>query len=111
MADLDQCRIAISALAARLGTPGENRAEGLDRTVSARILDLGVTFRGHLHEGVLDDIVTGEDGPNAAIRLELSSDDLLLLAAGELSIGSAWLTGRVKIHASLGDLLRLRSLT
>jgi hypothetical protein len=111
MADLDQCRTAIAALASRLGGPGENRADGLDRTVSARILDLGVMFRGHLHDGVLDDIVTDEQGPAAAIRLELSSADLLLLAAGDLSIGSAWLSGRVKIHASLSDLLRLRSLT
>jgi hypothetical protein len=110
MADLDECRTAIAALAARLGTPGENRAEGLDRSVSARVLDLGVTFRGHLHDGALDDIVTDEGGPNAQIRLELSSKDLLLLAAGELSLGPAWMSGRIKIHASLGDLLRLRSL-
>ncbi len=87
MADLDQCRIAIAALASRLGVPGENRAEGLDRTVSARILDLGVMFQGHLHDGVLDDMVIGDEGPSAAIRLELASDDLLQLAGGELSIG------------------------
>jgi hypothetical protein len=116
MADLDECRTAIAALAARLGTPGENRADGLDRSVSARVTDLGVTFRGHLHDGVLDDIVTDTSGEEpgvapAKIRLELSSADLLLLSAGELSLGTAWISGRVKIHATLADLLRLRSLT
>ncbi len=109
MADLDKCRSAIVALAARLGAPDDHRADGLDRTVSAHVTDLGVTFHGHLHDGVLDDIVT--DSPTSAkIRLDLSSDDLLLLADGQLSLGSAWLSGRVKIHASLSDLLRLRSL-
>jgi hypothetical protein len=117
VADLDECRTAIAALAARLGSPGENRADGLDRTVSAKVLDLGVTFRGHLHDGVLDDIVTdetaaaGSDAPAAKIRLELASADLLALADGSLSLGHAWLSGRVKIHASLSDLLKLRSLT
>jgi hypothetical protein len=114
VADLEECRTAIASLAARLGAPDEKRADGLDRTVSAKVLDLGVTFRGHLHDGALDDIVVDEpaaDAPAAKIRLELSSADLLLLAAGSLSLGSAWLSGRVKIHASLTDLLKLRSLT
>jgi hypothetical protein len=114
VADLDQCRTAIASLATRLGSPGENRADGLDRTVSAKVTDLGVTFRGHLHDGVLDDVVIDDPAaevPAAKIRLELLSADLLLLADGSLSLGSAWLTGRVKIHASLTDLLRLRSMT
>ncbi len=112
MADAQQCEVAIAALANRLAGPGDQRAHGLDRTVSARVTDLGLTFHGHLHDGVLD-AITSSDGPDdagAAIRLVLTSDDLVALAAGDLSLGSAWLSGRVKVHASFADLLRLRSM-
>jgi hypothetical protein len=112
VANAHECEVAIAALAKRLAGPGDRRAEGLDRSVSAEVTDLGRTFRGHLHDGVLDDITsdagTGEIA--AAIRLVLSSDDLVALAAGDLSLGSAWLSGRVKVHASFADLLRLRSM-
>lgn len=109
MASPDECKAAIAQLAARLAGPGDRRADGLDRSVSAEVTDLGVVFRGHLHDGVLDEITTDE-GPPAQIRLILSSDDLVLLAGGELSLGSAWLSGRVKLQASLTDMLRLRTM-
>ena len=35
---------------------------------------------------------------------------LVSLANGGLSLGSAWLSGRVKVLASLPDLLRLRTM-
>ena len=109
MANAQECEVAIAALANRLAGPGDRRADGLDRSVSAQVTDLGRTFRGHLHDGVLDDITTDE-GPPAQIRLVLDSDDLVSLANGELSLGSAWLSGRVKVLASLPDLLRLRTM-
>jgi hypothetical protein len=109
VASPDECKAAIAQLAARLAGPGDRRAEGLDRSVSAEVTDLGLVFRGHLHDGVLDDITT-DDAPPAQIRLILSSDDLVLLAVGELSLGSAWLSGRVKLQASLTDMLRLRTM-
>ncbi|HEY5201894.1 MAG TPA: hypothetical protein VIJ31_13410 [Acidothermaceae bacterium] len=109
MASPEECKAAIAQLAARLAGPGDRRANGLDRSVSAEVTDLGVVFRGHLHDGVLDEITTYE-GPPAQIRLILSSDDLVLLAVGELSLGSAWLSGRVKLQASLTDMLRLRTM-
>lgn len=109
MASPDDCKAAIAQLAARLAGPGDRRAEGLDRSVSAEVTDLALVFRGHLHDGVLDDITTAE-APPAQIRLILRSDDLVLLAIGELSLGSAWMSGRVKLHASLTDMLRLRTM-
>lgn len=112
MADAQECEVAIAALASRLAGPGDQRAHGLDRSVSAHVTDLSRTFRGHLHDGVLDDITSsdGADDAGAEIRLVLTSDDLVALAAGGLSLGSAWLSGRVKVHASFADLLRLRSI-
>ncbi len=59
MASPEECKAAIAQLAARLAGPGDHRADGLDRSVSAEVTDLGVVFRGHLHDGVLDEITTG----------------------------------------------------
>jgi len=65
-----------------------------------------------MHDGVLDVNPTdsSEAAESAQIRLTMTSDDLLSLAAGELSLGAAWLSGRVKVHASLPDMLRLRTM-
>jgi len=49
------------------------------------------------------------DKPDAQVKMTMTSDDLLRLVAGELAMGSAWATGRVKIEASIFDLLKLRS--
>jgi len=109
MATPDECQAAIAQLATRLGRSAGDGAGGLDRTVSATITDLGLVFNGRLHDGVLDGITT-DDAPQAQIRLAMSSDDLVLLAAGELSLGPAWMSGRVKVQASFPDLLRLRTM-
>ena len=110
VATADECKVAIGQLAARFSRGDQaKRNEGMDRTVSAMITDLGLLFHGHMHDGVLDDI-TLDEAPPAQIRLTMSSDDLLALASGELSLGSAWLGGRLKVHASFPDMLRLRSM-
>ena len=44
------------------------------------------------------------------ITLRIGSDDLVELVEGRLSFVSAFASGRVKVDASIGDLLRLRNL-
>jgi putative sterol carrier protein len=68
-----------------------------------------VTFHGTLREGVLEDVTT-ESRERAQIRLTIKSDDLIALVAGDLNFASAWARGRVKLEASISDLLRLRKL-
>lgn len=111
MATVEECDEAIKVLATRFGADGGARSGGLDRSVSASITDLGLRYRGHMHDGVLDDIQrVGDDDAPGQIRLTMSSDDLMALAAGEVSIGSAWMSGRLKVQASFPDMLRLRSM-
>jgi len=109
VATIDECRAAIVALAGRFAQSPE-RGTGLDRSVSAEITDLDLRFRAHLHDGILDEITETALPESAQIRLAMSSDDLVSLAAGELALGPAWLAGRVKVHASLPDMLRLRTM-
>lgn len=111
MASLEQCHAAVEELAARLAAvDAGTRAEHLpDRTLACTILDLDVTYSGRLHEGDLIDVTTDERPP-AQIRLVLTSDDLIDLVSGKLKFAHAWSTGRVRLDASLRDLMRLRAL-
>ena len=107
MATLEECRAALTLLAERISAGGG--AADFDRTLSARVTDLGTTSSGRLSGGTVLDVTTDER-PRAQIRLTLSSDDLVALTRGELSVAPAWASGRIKIDAGFRDLLRLRSM-
>ena len=111
MATLGDCEAALHSLAARLAeVDGDNRDRlAVERTLACTVTDLGTTFRGRLGAGGLGDIEVGvSDG--AQVKIRVSSDDLIALTTGTLSFPQAWLTGRVKVNAAIGDLLLLRSL-
>jgi hypothetical protein len=111
VATMDQC---LTALRGILGDLAANpAAEGLDRSLSCRLTDLDHVVVGRLASGAVRDLQTLPDGPDVAradIRLTMISDDLIALTDGDLSFGSAWATGRVKLEAGLRDMLRLRKL-
>jgi len=52
-----------------------------------------------------------DDAPSrrADIRISVRSDDLVKLTSGTLTFGQAYLSGRIRIDASMSDLLRLRA--
>ncbi|MFC7219412.1 SCP2 sterol-binding domain-containing protein [Streptomyces polyrhachis] len=111
---VEDCRAALERLSASMGAAqGDLRkAASLDRSLSCEITDLDTTFTGRLRDGRIQDIraVAGPPPGKAQIRLAMSGDDLRALVDGRLNFAKAWASGRVKVHASLPDLLRLRSL-
>lgn len=111
MATMDQC---LTALQRVLGDLASNpAAAGLDRTLSCRLTDLDEVVLGRLTSGTVKDLHVqrhGPDLPKADIRLTMASDDLVALVDGDMHFGKAWATGRVKLEASLRDLLRLRKI-
>ena len=111
MASLAECRRALHDLVDRLAEvdPDLRRKHSVDRTLSCYIPDLDVIFWGTLTEEGLQD-VTEDPRPEAQVRLTVDSDDLLALCRGDLAFASAWARGRVRIDASVLDLLRLRTL-
>ena len=111
MATVEQCAEALQALADKLAAvDAETRGKYVvERTLSCTIRDLGVVFAGQLDGKGLTDVQMVND-PSAQVRLATSSDDLLALADGRLGVPAAWATGRLKIEASVLDLLKLRSL-
>lgn len=111
MATMDQCLTALQRI---LGDLASNpAAAGLDRTLSCRLTDLDEVVLGRLTSGTVKDLHVqphGPDLPKADIRLTMDSDDLIALVDGDMHFGKAWATGRVKLEASLRDLLRLRKI-
>lgn len=110
MATLDQCREALNQLAARLAQNAEAGGRlDFDRTLACQIPDLSAAFHGRLQDGKIVDLTDGDD-PKAKIKMTINSDDLLELVAGRLDAGKAFASGRLKIKASVMDLLKLRKL-
>ncbi len=111
MASVEECEAAMWALAERIDgmDPDTRQRTVLDRSVTCHLKDLNVTFRGQFRDGGLHDIARA-DSANGQIRLTMSSDDLLALVAGSLNFGRAWATGRLKVDASVFDLIKLRAL-
>ena len=110
MATLDQCRTALNQLAERLAAnAGAGGRLDFDRSLACQITDLPAAFHGRLEGGKIVDLTDGDD-PGAKIKLIIASDDLLELVAGRLDAGRAFASGRLKIKASMMDLLKLRKL-
>ena len=111
MATVEDCLDALERLAERLSSVDEQarRKHAFDRTLSCRVPDLDITFTGALRDGHLRDIST-EPAPKAQIRLTAESDDLVAMTHGQLSFPQAWLGGKVKVEASVLDLIKLKSL-
>ena len=101
------CQRALDDLAARLAeADAEAKRRALDRTLSCAVRDLKIVFAGELKDGELINI-RQTDSAKAQVRMAMNSDDLVRLVAGELHLGSAWATGRIRVDASVRDLLRL----
>ena len=111
MATAEECRQALERLTGRIQEmdPADRSAYLVDRVISCKVSDLGVTFVTRLGPDGASPVTVanGSDG-QAQVRFTTKSDDLLALADDPGSIGRAWLTGRLKVEASIFDLLRLR---
>jgi len=111
MATAEECRQALERLTGRIAEmdPADRQAHLVDRLISCKVSDLGVTFVTRLGPGGASPVVeaNGSEAP-AQVRFTAKSDDLIAIADDPGSIGRAWLGGRLKVEASIWDLLRLR---
>ena len=113
MATAEECREALQALTNRLGdmNPQDRASFFSNRSFSAHVTDLGVTFVTRITDTGAEPIKeAGPDEPPADIRLTANSDDCVSLAETPANIARMWMAGRVKVQASIRDLLALRRL-
>lgn len=111
MASVQEVDRALRELVARLhAVDGDARSRhALQRTVSLLVLDHGVLYTAQLVDGCVCDLTTEPREP-AQVRFEAESDDLLALSEGRITVPAAWAGGRLKVEASLFDLVKLRTL-
>jgi hypothetical protein len=113
MATAEECRQALESLTGRLSEmdPADRAAYLVDRDLSCTVDDLGITFVTHLGpDGAGPVTLANGAGGQAQVRFTTTSDELLTIAADPGTIPRAWLSGRLKIEASIPDLFRLRKL-
>ena len=113
MATAEECRLALERLVGQIADmdPADRDAYLVERVISCKISDLGVTFLTKLSpDGASPVREANGSEPPAQVRFTAKSDDLVAIASDPGSIGRAWLTGRLKVEASIWDILRLRKI-
>jgi predicted lipid carrier protein YhbT len=113
MATAEECRKALESLTGRIAEMDarDRAAHLLDRTLSCRVPDLGVTFLTRLSTAGADSVRLAEPGaPSAQVRFTADSDVVVAIAADPGTFMRAWLTGKLKVQGSVFDLLHLRKL-
>lgn len=113
MATAEECRVALEGLTTRISEMDAKAREAhmLDRTLSCRVPDLGVTFLTRLGPHGADPVKEVSDGnPSAQVRFTAKSDVVVSIAGDPGSFARAWLAGRLKVEGNIFDLLHLRKL-
>jgi predicted lipid carrier protein YhbT len=113
MATAKECRAALESLTSRIAAmDAKDRAAHLvDRTLSCRVPDLGVTFLTRLSPDGAEPIRMAENGAAPAqVRFIADSDVVVAIANDPGTFMRAWLTGKLKVQGSVFDLLHLRRL-
>jgi predicted lipid carrier protein YhbT len=111
VATIDQVEGTFADLIARLDVLDSRQRAMLPsrRTLQATCPDLDASWHATWRNGHFSDVVDGPVDGRPDIRIRLDSDDLVELAAGRLDFGRAMAEGRVRVDASMTDLLRLRA--
>jgi predicted lipid carrier protein YhbT len=113
MATAEECRKALESLTGRISDmDAKDRAAHLvDRTLSCRVPDLGLTFVTRLGPDGAEPIREADnDTPQAQVRFTADSDVVVAIAGDPGSFMRAWLSGKLKVQGSVFDLLHLRKL-
>jgi putative sterol carrier protein len=114
MASRDEVHQRLEDLIERLASSdrgARNLAQTLPepRVLAVRVTDLGETFWTILEEGRMGPLRDGEP-EDADIVVQAPSDTLVDLIDGQGNLFSAYVAGKIRIDASMSDLLRLRKL-
>jgi hypothetical protein len=111
VATASECEAALREAVARLADLDRDVRDrlALDRTFSCRVPDIDTDFSARVEDGLVLGPVSRPER-DAQVKLTVDSDDLVALVRGDLAIGNALVSGRLKVDASVFDLLRLRQL-
>lgn len=110
MAELEEVERILDELLERLGDLDDGALAMMpaQRIIRAACPDLDLVRYARWHDGTLT-VLAEPPGRRADIRISVRSDDLVKLVAGEMTFSQAYVGGRLRIDASMSDLLRLRA--
>lgn len=110
MATIEEVEQALADLLDRLDSVDDATRSVLPtrRTIEARCPDLDLVRYAEWRSGRLA-VVDGPHDRPADIRISVRSDDLLRITRGDLPFTRAYASSRVRLDASMADLLRLRA--
>jgi len=111
IATAQQCREALDSLLGEIAElDPKQRAEALvNRTLSCEITDLGLRFWTRVGPDGADPAREATDrDPVAQVRFITDSDTIVFIAEDPQRFGRAWVSGKIKVRASVMDVLRLR---
>lgn len=101
---------ALRSLAKKLADADPDPAMVPERTIMCVLPDLRTSYWAHLKDGRLNGLRKAKPGEDADARITARSDDLIALIDGRMGVGTAFLTGKVRIDAPVSDLLLLRKI-
>lgn len=115
MSSIDACLVGIDLLNKRiLDHPESQRHRHIEeRSIGIEVPDLAIVFDVRLTIDGLTDIThrpVDRPAPKPQVRITVTSEDLVAIAEERLSAKTSFLTRRVKVEASLSDMLRMRKL-
>lgn len=110
MATVEEVEEVLGHLLGRLHTLDASTRSLLParRTIEARCPDLDLVRWAEWRQGDLHVVAQPPTG-RADIRISVASDDLMRLHRGELTFARAYAANRVRLDASMTDLIRLRA--
>lgn len=110
MATVEQVEQALAMLLGRLDDVDDSTRALLPtrRTIEARCPDLDLVRYAEWRDGRLN-LVDGPHARPADIRISVRSDDLMRMTNGDLPFSRAYASNRIRLDASMADLLRLRA--
>lgn len=100
----------LRSLIGRLNDADPSAKGGLpaDRTIACVLPDLATCYRANLRKGRVSRPSPADEPEDGDVVFTVSSDDLMALAEGRLSLPAAVVTGKLRIDAGPRDLLLLR---
>jgi hypothetical protein len=110
VATVEEVEEVLGDLLSKLGDvdPNTRAIMPTRRTIEARCPDLDYVRHAEWRDGKL--VLLDEPlNRRPDIRISVRSDDLLAIANGELPFGRAYAANKVRLDASMTDLLRLRA--
>ncbi|MCY9784676.1 SCP2 sterol-binding domain-containing protein [Nocardiopsis sp. EMB25] len=115
MSSIEACLAGIARVNERIiaQPESERRKHIRERSVSVVVPDLSTVFDMRLTLDGLVDIThrpSDQTAPSPQVRVTVGSADLVELAEDRMDYARALLTRRVRVDASISDLLRMRRL-